>query len=303
MPGLLEGLLQGYMTGKEHQRQSLLDQLEQQRYAEGLKLRKQALKMDEEQFKFQQSEAQRKAIEQKAQQEFEDTQKFFGEQGFSVARSTPSLIDQLTGAGGGTDTYGTSESPFGVGAQSVGTEESNYTIAPKPGFRREQEQKGRLVESQIQENLRQAKTPVGGEPSDQKTAIANYLKENPGKTYSQGVEWYKKLTGGQTSQPGFTIDQVLQKRQEFINKFPERPISQFYKEIRLAAPAESDSLAAAEFGIGRDDVGVLMRYGGYRDWVNNWFKANQKYMSEQDQRDAKGIAKRFFKEELQEKFK
>src|SRR3990172_1133342 len=107
MPGLLEGLMQGIQEGQERKHQSLLEQLQQQRYGEELNLRKQALKMDEQQFKWQQSEAQRKTIEQKSQQEFEDTQKFFGEQGFSVARTTPSLIDQLTGAGGGMDTYPT----------------------------------------------------------------------------------------------------------------------------------------------------------------------------------------------------
>jgi len=69
---LLQGGLQGFMTGKQMQRQSLLDQLQQQKYKEELDLQKQELNLRAKAFQFQQQESQRKGLLDQLEQEREN---------------------------------------------------------------------------------------------------------------------------------------------------------------------------------------------------------------------------------------
>ena len=78
----------------------------------------------------------------------------------------------------------------------MGTQESNYTIAPKPGFREKQEADIAYTKSQTAENLRQARQPAGGKPSDFVTKLSIWQSDpsNKGKPLWEGVKAVADLT-------------------------------------------------------------------------------------------------------------
>src|SRR3972149_2763939 len=93
MPGLLEGLMEGYTTGKTHQRQLLIDQLQQQRYKEQLDLEKQDLSLRSKRFQFEQQETQRKSLFDQLEQEAEQYNKL----GYAFFPQQPeALQEQMT---------------------------------------------------------------------------------------------------------------------------------------------------------------------------------------------------------------
>ena len=193
MPNLLEGLLRGYMTGKEQQRQSFMDQMDEQYRKARLDLDRAEQGRREKEFKFGVLERQKQDYEKSlglqdlmlsltGQQQFyqqpEETMQDLGQ-------VPTSLISQLSGVFEGQPQF-----------------QTQPLVQPIPGARQEREQKGRLVESQIAENLRQAKQPAGGQPKLPTQAVldAQYMQDlmKEGMTRKQAYEELQKMKRNQS---------------------------------------------------------------------------------------------------------
>ena len=289
MPGLLEGLMEGYTTGKAHQRQSLLDQLEQQRYKEQLDLEKQNLNLRTKTFQFQQQESQRKGLVDQLQQEAEQYNKL----GYAFFPQQPEALQEQMPP---EQAYGATSLPSRASIVPI-PKKAEAPVRGTPEY---------LKALEAEEKIK-AKYPAGGEPTGEEQDVYSYQADQKklGRTlsFNQAKTELIKQRQSPANQPGLTTDQVLQKRDEFINRYPERPISQFYKEIRLSAPEISDSLAAEEFGISKEDAQMLLQHKDYGAWRGKWFQDNRAWMSEQEQKAWQDLAKKFFKQEVQEKFK
>src|SRR3990172_12027659 len=168
---LLQGGLQGFMTGKQMQRQSLLDQLQQQKYKEELDLQKQELNLRSKAFQFQQQEGQRKGLLDQLEQERKNLEGMA--LGFRPGYTAePQQTSDVLGRFG--------QMPAGL--QSM-VSEPTAQVSPEsviqPNIYEQKRRQAELeeIKSRTAKNIAEAEKPAGGEPTDRDEALA--VVENP----------------------------------------------------------------------------------------------------------------------------